>query len=645
MRKSNLWWIALGLSACAAPTEPVSSGIPLGDGGGPVIQSDAGAVQPGASDAGSVPQSCSPTCSDFPETPILDDPSIGMADVERFKGDEFKSGPLCVLEPQLSNGNAPGALFPRNWLRPRFRWEGGSGNTLYEVKLRSKSQKNPLRAYTKKSEWTLPKDIWQRAATNLDEVTVTVRALGADGSLIGMQGSFVVAPIDAGGSMVFWATNSSQVAAGSSKLHGFAVGDEAVIETLSVSTVMTTPMLHENGRDLRGEYSPKPGFMPGQVQCIGCHAGTPDGLAVVITDDYPWPKIVAQIGAGKMGKAPDYLSAGARALLKQPWLGTQAMSKAHWAQGDRILITSYGSRSEPFAMTNGQRDRLIWIDLETTASIPEDVPLTSAPSPNSREDLKNRRNSAISSARGTAWDELTMTGETRNAVTPTFSADGQHLVYTSTDKSPNGHQDYTATVADLYALPYGARKGGAATPLAGAAAPDWFEYYPGFSPDDKYIAFTRAKQGSSPDGPYYNRNGEIMVIDSKGGTPERLLANDPPACSGETSPGVLNSWPKWSPRVRTVDGKSYYFLIFSSARRYPDKFDIPRAMYTPPTLDTRSSQLYMAAFVVDASGKITSYPAVYLWNQNLLQQAGSTQRMSTSNLTPAWAEFDLPPVL
>jgi hypothetical protein len=68
-------------------------------------------------------------------------------------------------------------------------------------------------------------------------------------------------------------------------------------------------------------------------------------------------------------------------------------------------------------------------------------------------------------------------------------------------------------------------------------------------------------------------------------------------------------------------------------------------MYTPPTLDTRSSQLYMAALTVDDTGKISSYPAVYLWNQNLLRQAGATQRVSTSNLTPAWAEFDLPPVL
>jgi WD40-like Beta Propeller Repeat len=646
MRTRETSLLTLLLGACTAAEDQVATSAVIGDASAGGEVRDAGRAQTPSWDAATI-VTCSPNCSDFPEEPIFDDamPAISKADSEKFAAKDVKSAAFCLLEPQLSSADAPGALFPKNWLRPRFRWEGGASNALYEIKLSSAHEKHTLRAYTRKNEWTLPKDIWQSAAPNLDEVKVSVRALASDGTLSGIEGSFEVAPVEAGGSMVFWATTSSQVAEGSSKLNGFAVGDEAVIETLSVTKVETTPMLHENGRDLRGEYSPKPGFQPGAVQCIGCHAGTPDGQAVVFTDDYPWPKVVASITQSNGGKSPSYLTAGARALLKQPWLGTQAMSAAHWGTGDRILIASYSMRSEPFAAMNAEKDRLIWIDLETTVSIPEDVPATSVPAPNGRDDLRNRRNMAISAARGTAWAELAMNGETHNAVTPSFSFDGKRIAYVSTDKSPNGHQDYTATLADIVTLPYAERKGGQVEPLMGASAPDQFEYYPAFSPDDKYLAFTRAKQGSSPDGPYYNRNGEIYVIDSKGGSPERLRANDPPACSGEKSPGVLNSWPKWSPRVRSDKGKTYYFLIFSSARRYPDKFDIPRSMYTPATLDTRSSQLYMAAFVVDEGGKIASYPAVYLWNQNLLQAGGSTKRVSTSNLTPAWAEFDLPPVL
>lgn len=644
MRTQWMLMLMLMLSACGGGEGRVVANPGGSDGGGGQVGSDS-STPPGAAPPA---LTCSPQCTDFPEQPIVDEatPAIGKADIDRFTGEDFKPGAFCVLEPQLSNGDTPGAMFPVGWLRPRVRWTDGTSNALYEISLRSKHQKHVLRAYTRKTEWTLPKDIWKGAAPNLEEVKLTIRALGSDGSVTGTQGSFEVAPVEAGGSMVFWATSSSQVSEGSSKLLGFKVGDEAVIEALSVTKVQTTPMIHENGRDLRGEYGPpKPGFLPGAVQCIGCHTGTPDGEAVVFTDDYPWPKVVASIKADSTGQAPAYLTAGARALLKQPWLGTQAMSPAHWGVTDRILIASYGARTVPFVVMNAQKDRLVWIDLETTVTIPEDVPATSVPAPNGRDQVRDQRNAAITAAKGVAWDLLEMAGETRNAVTPNFSNDGKRIAYTSTDKSPNGHQDYTATIADIHVLPYGERRGGQVEPLKGASEADWFEYYPAFSPDDKYIAFTRAKTGASPDGPYYNRNAEVYIVSSQGGTPERLLANDPPACANEKSPGVINSWPKWSPLVRSSNGKSYYFMIFSSARSYPDKFNIPISEYTPKTLDTRSSQLYMAAFVVDEAGKVKSYPAVYLWNQNIVQESGATKRVSTSNITPAWAEFVLPPIL
>jgi hypothetical protein len=41
----------------------------------------------------------------------------------------------------------------------------------------------------------------------------------------------------------------------------------------------------------------------------------------------------------------------------------------------------------------------------------------------------------------------------------------------------------------------------------------------------------------------------------------------------------------------------------------------------------------MAPFTVEA-GKVTTYPAIYLWNQE----------ETSNNLTPAWDEFQIPPV-
>jgi hypothetical protein len=98
--------------------------------------------------------------------------------------------------------------------------------------------------------------------------------------------------------------------------------------------------------------------------------------------------------------------------------------------------------------------------------------------------------------------------------------------------------------------------------------------------------------------------------------------------------------------VTSTGGKTYYFLIFSSARKYPGSFNVPpHPIYTPATLDTRSSQLYMASIVVDdATGEVTTYPAIYLWNQTRLIANGVVAEIQYSDLTPAWDDFVIPPV-
>ncbi|MCH2108882.1 MAG: hypothetical protein MK135_06100, partial [Polyangiaceae bacterium] len=187
------------------------------------------------------------------------------------------------------------------------------------------------------------------------------------------------------------------------------------------------------------------------------------------------------------------------------------------------------------------------------------------------------------------------------------------------------------TESDLYTVPFNDGAGGPATKVPGASDPGVAEYYPDFSADDQLIAYNRA----GTDGYiYYRPDGQINVIAAAGGTPTNLIANQPPVCTGESADNVINSWPKWSPSVSTdAAGGKYYWLVFSSARAYDGTFIVPRDYYTPVELDTRSSQLYLTAVYVAADQSVTSYPAVYIWNQN----------SSTSNLTPAWDEFKIPP--
>jgi hypothetical protein len=98
----------------------------------------------------------------------------------------------------------------------------------------------------------------------------------------------------------------------------------------------------------------------------------------------------------------------------------------------------------------------------------------------------------------------------------------------------------------------------------------------------------------------------------------RLSANDPPACTGKTSPGLTNSWPRWAPTAEEFGGKKYYWIVFSSIRR-----------------ETKNPQLFVAGIVTSESGGVVTiektHPALYV----------SAQTATDNNHTPAWDVFQV----
>ena len=109
------------------------------------------------------------------------------------------------------------------------------------------------------------------------------------------------------------------------------------------------------------------------------------------------------------------------------------------------------------------------------------------------------------------------------------------------------------------------------------------------------------------------------------------------------------------------EGKTYYFVVFSSARdssggssTCPAKTGNARNRAPrSANICEPASQLYMAAVVDDGSGAPKTYSAVYMWNQRNVGRSGGdamgkgakvTDTQKTTNVTPAWNEFQIPPV-
>lgn len=458
----------------------------------------------------------------------------------------------CLYEPEI------GSLFPNNWLRPRFRFAAAQGENLFRIEMKVPNQVSPLVVYTTKSGYTLDKKLWDTlAATGYGTVHVTVRSAVVDAT-----GSLTAGPFKGTEGDIEVAPPEVQATgsvlywttSGGTVLKGFKVGEETVQSVITPASA--------------------------QTQCVACHTSTPDGLYAGLTvssnpGDGSGPASIAIRSVDGTNAEPPFLTAQAKSLLARTDQHAPTFSKAHWQDGDHTVLTML-----PVA----NKTEIVWTDLE-----------------------------AKTADQGTAWNVLARQGDTGQASSATFAHDGSKIAYVSTSSTGAG---VIANDGRIFTVPYGNRAGGAAAAVTGASDAAFNQYYPTFSSDDALLAFNRVPAGPSASS-YNNAAAEVFVVPAAGGTATRLAANDPPAClTSKKSPGITNSWPKWSPEVKTSNGKKYYFLVFSSTRNPASK----------------GPQLYVAPIVVDAAGAVKTYAALMLWNQPEAE----------NNHTPAWDVFQLP---
>ena len=477
---------------------------PSGSGGS--SSSSGGSNGRGGNSSGSggtiTPTGCNGQCTDFEPTSDNPNPIIQQGvpgDVATMFGNPSGNGP-CITEPE------DGSLFPNNWLPPRVKVNNYSSTGYLKITFHADMESTDLVAYAQGDNWALPKPIWQNLAAHLpmQPVTVTVQTPGGGATSV----SFQIAPVGAGGSMVFWsadplAVNKQNIQTlaqsglvNDSFLDGFSVGD-------------TSTLFQANGKpalaitDVKQQVATQTGSTQGS-HCIGCHVGTPDGNYVGFVDAWPWGAAFANIQTSNLGQAlttmsgSSYLGAsctdwnnctGPRTYLQYPWQGPMAFSKAHWSSGDQIAIIAAqmptSDLTSPWNTDDYAPGNLVWLNTESTA----DTTNNGQPFP----------------TRGTAFDYMQHTGDLGGVAFPTWSNDGNTIVYASTPGGCTNSQGCTAGDqdgrlnvgrTDLYAVPYNNKSGGAASPVPGASTSSLEEYYPAFSPDDSIIAYTRRPVGA-----------------------------------------------------------------------------------------------------------------------------------------------------
>ncbi|HEX4453904.1 MAG TPA: hypothetical protein VH143_23730 [Kofleriaceae bacterium] len=490
---------------------------------------------------------------DFPASPIVDSsapPNSGT--LFGGAGTGSASGGPCMYEPEV------GTLYPQNWLRPRFSWAAGGSENLFEVRVTAANEVNPLVVYTAMTTWTMPADIWSALSNHIIEqpITVTVRGATYDGSSMLTSGPEIGTSGDiqiasvSAPGAIVYWTTSNGTG-----FRGFHIGDESVVTVAAPS---------DDGA---------------ATQCIGCHSSTPDGTYVAYsatdTAGNGDPAMLGLMSSDGMHTKPPFISAAAMTLMQRLNQEAPQFSKNHWQTGDHVAINMYPTDG----VTDPGAYEIMWTDLEAT-----------------------------STATGTGY--VARTGDANHAASASFAHTSDTILYVS---APAVNSGVTVSNGDIWTVPYNNRAGGAATAVTGASTAD-NEYYPSFSPDDKYIAYDVVPGGSSS---YANPSAEVYVIASSGGTRVRLAANDPPTCTNQgSSPGVENSWPKWAPQVSQGNSKTYYWLTFSSTRNSPILGPTPQLYVTP---------------IVDDGTTLTTYPALYLWNQP----------SDEHNHTPAWDFFEI----
>jgi len=347
---------------------------------------------------------------------------------------------------------------------------------------------------------------------------------------------------------------------------------------------------------LSDEQNMDPPASSGSTQCMGCHAISLDGTKIGLTFGGSAPALFALVDvASKKTIAtrlfPSDTNAG------QPFAAFTAFSP----DGASILQSVRGN---------------LWVrSADATLATLSATPLFSGALGG---DLAS---TPFWSPKG---DLLAFTGWVPN---PSLSASNDPSD-TNGDETPNAEIWITSATGTTFGTP---------TKLVPRVTGK-SEYYPAISDDSQLVVFNESScsgpgapagevYGLNPCDGYDDASAHVRLVSAKGGTPVDL---DNASEHGTWS----SSWPRFAPSHGTFQGKSLYWIAFSS--RYPYGATLP-GTNNPPTKDTEP-QLWFAAISVDPSGSFSGDPSfapVWMPLQN-------PQTAPRGNHSPQWVTKAVP---
>ena len=438
------------------------------------------------------------------------------------------------------------------------------------------------------------------AATNLSE---TVRLAGADGSNLVESASIDArwSSMPLSGTIYYWST-PPQTMSGSSE-----------IIRMNLSDAGTPPEVYLTNQDTATYAQP----LNGGGYCIGCHAISRDGTKLGITiggssinangDGYGSLFALVDV-ASKTPTATQITQPGGQQLLDDGFATLTTFSN----DGDSMVQELQGS-----------------LYLRTA-----DMTLAS---------------------QGPLFSSVT-----ESMTQPSWSPKGDRIAFTSwvpdlniphqyDSKDLNGNETPNAQIwtASVSGTTFG-------TPtLLVPRVTNLTEYYPALSDDSALVVFNESScsgttsagsdgYGESPCDSYDDPSARLRLVAASGGTPVELDTASGRTSGWPTADTWTNSWPRFAPSHGTFQGKTLYWIAFSSRRAYGGTLAGSANGTTPP-------QIWFAGVAVDASGALSGDPSfapVWLPLQNsatpeVLADGGLAQTLGaagvpTGNHIPQW---------